>query len=365
MKKLIEIVFDESGNTGPDLLNQDQPVFTLAATSISREQAGQLLHDMQKAGSKEVKFSRLRRSNRGRSQILNLLSQEYLTVEKAKVFVVHKRYMIVTKLVDILVETLAHEDGIDLYKDGANIAMANMHFHCMPAFCGEGRTKTLLRRFVQMMRNRTHGDIRRFYSAVRRVYEESKDQEYASSIAPLLLSERVIFKVLRHNNRNSIDPAIPAFFHLCAKWGDHVGTPFSTLHDKATALSQERDLLRRFMWGGDEERLVGYDRRQFVLPLRAIDLRFGCSEDDVRIQVADILASSVCCWVNGFVDPSKRGVLWEEIDATNIGRLVIGALWPSVEVTPMGLGTNDSGGVNPADATANFLATRRQRSIGV
>ena len=364
MKKLTDIVFDESGNTGPDLLNQDQPVFTLAATSISKEHAGLLLHDMRKAGSKEVKFSRLRRSNRGRSQILNLLSKDYLTVEKAKVFVVHKRYMVVTKIIDILIETLAHEDGIDLYKDGANIAMANMHFHCMPVYCGEGRTKTLLRRFVQMMRNRTHGDIRRFYSAVRRAYEESQDKEFASSLAPLLLSERVIFEVLRHN-KNSIDPAIPAFFHLCAKWGDHVGMPFSTLHDEATALSQERDFLRRFMWGGDEERLVGYDRRQFVLPLRATDLRFGRSENDVRIQVADILASSVCFWANGFADPSKRGILWEEIDAANVGRFVIGALWPSTEVTPTGLGTNESGGVNPADATADFLATRRQRSIGV
>jgi hypothetical protein len=60
--------------------------------------------------------------------------------------------MVVTKVVDVLVETMAYRDGIDLYKNGVNIATANLHYYGMPAFCGKERSRQFLDAFVAMIR---------------------------------------------------------------------------------------------------------------------------------------------------------------------------------------------------------------------
>jgi hypothetical protein len=51
------------------------------------------------------------------------LSEIVKSPSKVKVMIYHKLYMIVTKIVNILVEELARKDGIDLYKKGVNIVL--------------------------------------------------------------------------------------------------------------------------------------------------------------------------------------------------------------------------------------------------
>ena len=93
--------------------------------------------------------------------------------------------MVVSKIVDVLiVESLRREVGFDAYKDGANIALNNLHFRCMPAFCGQNWTDTLLHRFVEMFRDRTPKSVQWFYGAARALYEMSINRDYAA----LLLS---------------------------------------------------------------------------------------------------------------------------------------------------------------------------------
>lgn len=122
------VAFDESGNTGADLLNQDQPVFSLASTSISSDLAHHLLGITRTAQTREVKFVRLKKTATGRRRIVELLSAPELNGDNVRTTFFHKRFMVFTKIVYILIETVAHEDDIDLYKDGANIAMSHLHF---------------------------------------------------------------------------------------------------------------------------------------------------------------------------------------------------------------------------------------------
>ena len=214
-----EVAFDESGNTGADLLNQQQPVFALASTCLSREQASLILERLSTPQTREIKFSRLRRTEAGRRRIIEFLSCSSLDPANIITTLFHKRYMIVTKVVDLLVENLAYADGIDLYRNGVNIAMSNYFYFCMPTFCGDGRTTTFLRRFVEMLRFRTSRNMRRFYVAVRAMYKHSTDREFAASLSPVLVSETMIDSILANNDKNSLDPAIPAFVEHCSLWG--------------------------------------------------------------------------------------------------------------------------------------------------
>jgi hypothetical protein len=63
-----QVGFDESGNTGEDLLNAQQPVFVLASVHVSEEDASSLLG----LRTRELHFTREKNSQKGRQKILEI-----------------------------------------------------------------------------------------------------------------------------------------------------------------------------------------------------------------------------------------------------------------------------------------------------
>ena len=122
-----DIFFDESGNTGGNLLDPLQPVFTLSSSSISKQDA---LKALELTGSKsptEAHFKTLRRRKSGQDGIIRLLESKYVNEENVKIYLVDKKYMLTAKIVDILIETWCSNRGIDLYINGQNLALSNVY----------------------------------------------------------------------------------------------------------------------------------------------------------------------------------------------------------------------------------------------
>jgi hypothetical protein len=69
----LTLFLDESGYTGPDLINREQPFFTLASTNIAEADARSLLTSCFGERTREVKFLKLAKSGRGRSQIVEFV----------------------------------------------------------------------------------------------------------------------------------------------------------------------------------------------------------------------------------------------------------------------------------------------------
>jgi hypothetical protein len=353
------VAIDESGNTGANLLSLEQPVFALASTSISIAEADKLLARIRTSQTRELKFSQLKKTPAGRRRILEFLQAPELTEAKVKATVFHKRFMITTKMVDLLVETAAHLDGVDLYKDGANIALSNVHFFCMPIFCGKDLTEGFLRCFLSMVRERTFGAVCRFYQAAEMLYASSRDARYTTMLSPLIYSQKVIRDVLANVSKNEMDPAIPALYEHCIFWGEQLGSKFDLLHDESNTVLQEKDFLEMFMSRGEEERVIGYDRRKQIFPLRVSEIRFARSVDDARLQVVDMIGSAVTYLMKGYFSPPSQKEFWEEISSGVVRNLIVGGLWPSNQVTPKELETEYTGGINAMNHIADFLRDNR------
>lgn len=137
------IYCDEAGNTGANILNPEQPFFVLASNDLSDEEANSLLEHVRLAQGAEPKFSTLRRRPEGIARVIRLLADPRLNADRVRISVFHKRYMVVSKMVDLVAESLIHHIGGDLYERGANIAMSNLLYYCMPVFCGEGAGQVL------------------------------------------------------------------------------------------------------------------------------------------------------------------------------------------------------------------------------
>lgn len=351
------VAFDETGHTGANLLDADQPVFVLASVQLSDSDTTRILGGK----AKEIKFARLRRSRAGRRRIIEILNSAFLSEDHMLVSGMHKPFMIVAKMVDLLVETLMHRRGIDLYKRGANLALANMLHFCLPVFLGQETFENLKVRFVEMVRIPSPERINSFYAVVERAYADHRDKEFAVDLAVLLATRTMAEEYAEVWGDSQLDPSIPSFVRHASVWTEKLGTRFTIIHDQSKPLENQQVLLEAMMSTTDQPIEIGYDRRKGVFPITAVGIDFRDSEEVAQLQLADLLAGSAGYCLRAAV-LGVQGEFSKELLAT---RALAGSflpVWPELKVTPDQLGTAEVGGIDAVDFLTEYVS-RRLRGI--
>lgn len=354
------IFLDESGNTGANLVDKQQPFFTMAGTNFSEREAERLLALVDSKSEKEVHFSVLKRRPSGQDAVVRMLKHSLINRANVKVCVIHKPFMITAKIVDILIEHMAFETGFDLYKHGQNIALSNMLHYCLPTFCGEAEVDAMQQRFISMVRERDAASISAFYESVELLKTTCSNDGFLRDLDLILATRGLIDSALANVDKSSLDPLIPTLFNQFIEWGKEYPRGFHVIHDESKTLTSQRDLFEDFMtkFSGEEIEL-GYDRRKFSLPLRGKSLKFGMSHNYCQLQVADVVASAVSYWANGVARGEENDEFFKRLDQLDLRKLIISLIWPSKDVTPASLGTVHNGGINAADGGAYFLMKAR------
>ena len=356
---MTDIYCDEAGNSGQNLLDPEQPVFVLASTDFSHAEADEILEVVRSRQGGEPKFKTLKKTPDGVRRLTALFSDPRLNKDRVVITAMHKRFMVVTKVVDIIAETLAHSIGEDLYKQGANIALSNMLHYCMPVYCGHDQTAQFLGRFVDLVRHRTSLHVDAFFQAGDALVAATSDQELADTLRPL--ANRDLFPLWRDGLiDHALDPAIPALFQHIAVWGMRKPDRFRVIHDQSKPILATQEHFERMMLMGNESAvLVGYDRRRFKFPLQATALEQGDSVAYPQIQVADLCAGGIAhmlkCREAGTFDELGSIVRSLALD------WVVDAVIPTTDVTPEELGTDSDTGTNPVDPVVELLSRRKAR----
>ena len=352
-----DIFFDESGNTGGNLLDSTQPFFTLSSSSINKPDA---LKALELTGSKsptEAHFKTLRRRKSGQDGIIRLLESKYVNEENVKIFLVDKKYMLTTKIVDILIETWCFNRGLDLYKNGQNLALSNVYYFCFPAFCGEEKTDKMYQKFMSMVRNQTPESIDEFYTSVDELKACSSDKRFVDTINRISITKNEIDDILEDVEKNTLDPSIPSLFKHCIEWGKLYPNGFYIKHDDSKAITEQQDIFNKFMDISKITEVYGYDRRTFELPIKARSLTFHSSQEYPQLQIADIVASAAAYYVNCLKRNELDDYLFKELKRIKIDNYFKDmVIWPTTYVTPQELGTVYTGGLNPANGVAEYLS---------
>lgn len=299
----------------------------LASVHLPDADAGRVL----RGGGQEIKFAKLRRSRAGEKKIIAILNSSHLGEDRLLVSGLHKPFVVVAKMVDLLLEPLAHRDGIDLYERGANLALANMLYFCLPVFLGQ-RTFDLLRlRFVEMVRTPSPETVAAFYEVVGQSYTEHISKPFAADLA-LLLSTRVVAEEHVHLWGDSqLDPSIPAFVQHAAIWTKRLGSPFTIVHDESKPIANWQVILEAMMSTTDQPIEIGYDRRKAVFPIAAPGIEFRNSETTAQLQVADVLAGSAGYCLRAAVQ-GKQDTFSRELLRTRALAGHFEPVWPQLKV---------------------------------
>lgn len=346
------IYLDECGYTGEDLFNKEQPFFTLSSLDLDEEICCELkAKHFNKVQAVELKHKNLSKRPKQQKMIIELIKDLGANYPDSIKFVVaHKRYVLVTKIVDLLVETVAYDEGFDLYKNGENIAFSNILFHLIRKLTSEDFFDNILYNFQEMIRKRTIESYYRFFKPFFTYDFPNELNEFVWIIKEYHL--RFGFSQLQNLPRFWLDIALSETLILMNDWKD--STPKSNnmvlIHDRSSTMSKEKEFWDRLVSPDSEAKIVGYDRRKMSYPIRIERTEFENSKEFVGLQIADILSGAISRYFKWIIEGKDKNDEYGKNLDFNMplsfgGRMI----WPSLAVTPQELGTIGADADNPID----------------
>ncbi|RQP21842.1 DUF3800 domain-containing protein [Piscinibacter terrae] len=322
---------DESGNTGVDLLSEDQPVFALACTNLDAQRSADLLGPLLRQGQREAKYSRLKGNRSGQQALLQFFSSPELTPSTAKFLLADKRYYLITHIVDKLIEPPLHEVGEDLYAGDAHVGLVNVWYHAGRIIFPDGHWDKVMHAVVRAMRERTASAFAYFDETLSQA-ALATPYDYRDFATGLLLARGRLDEFIGvFTDTEVFDPAVDIFIDMINQWMKIESGRLTVTHDRSKPLKRNERFLRAMMTPIDP-RTIGYGTRQAELPLRISDLDFAESSAHPQLQVADLIAGAAIDCLLAWSGRRPSNDYHEAMKGTRLQELFAGGLLPSIEI---------------------------------
>jgi len=328
------IFIDECGYTGDDLFASDQPVFVIATHSFSEDEATALKRQFfAEVAMSELKHSALQRRARHWPQIVQFLRHLVEQPGTVRVALAHKRFALTCKLVDFVIEPSAHRDGLDLYENGNNIALANLlHFGLSAG--GSQVLAQVLRLFQRLIRQRSDESAREFVRFLGHrqpvsVIDETLDHIRAGLVG---LEQSDILTL----PTRALDISLTAALSCVYPWRQSGVTPTILVHDASTNMARQRELWAAILAPDAPAALVGYGDVSVQFPIGVESTSFKDSRHSDALQVADVIAGAVARWsrwiAGGRAKSDGYGVALDGVLGTGAEALFAWFVWPSHQI---------------------------------
>lgn len=290
----VEVSCDESGNEGENLSRAGSRIFAHASLAIGWGDAASIMAEARRQlGTKvgELKSSLL--LDPANRDVLEWLLDEPRLTGMVNVHLTDKRYFVNGKIVDMIVETVLHERGHNLYRHGKAREMAHVLFVDGPLQLGPDWDRaidefnTMLRVAV---RTGTKATLDDFYQTLDRLRPHATGK--LATILRLVHAGRDEAAELIANTKTTsldylaLDPTFAALATVVRTWTDRTGLPVRVIHDETSLLTPRRIKTMKYGLADPAVHEVG------LTPVTLQSVELVDSKIDVRIQVADLLAGT-------------------------------------------------------------------------
>jgi len=293
--KNIRIAFDESGNTGQNLLDLNQPFFVLASVNFSNKELKDLIKIFD-SKAQELHFKALKKYSKSQKQILELCNHELISYQTVKFYAVDKKVALISHLVDRFIEPVLYKLGKNIYQDRSTLVITNILYTFFEKTWDKGIVERYYKSFQNFMRNPSDDSIEDFYSTNLILYASIVDKEDQADFLMLIHGSRQIKKeIIQSVEPYTIDLTFPTFNVLTQKWYEELNSTFEIIHDDAKAIEFWKTMIE-YLANPDkmEEKEVGYGANKVNYPKKYTKIELVNSKDYKQVQIADLLASSIC-----------------------------------------------------------------------
>jgi Protein of unknown function (DUF3800) len=345
------IYIDESGNTGQDLLNEEQKVFVLASNNFSNKDLNEL--SLLFNNNSELHFYKLKNSEQGRSSIIKFINHPLITEKNIICSIDHKELCTIGQLVDQIMEPVFYDNNIDIYKQGYNISLTNFIFHFGNFFWDNSLFRELLNSFLKMMRTKTSESIDDFYENIIILYHLDTTI-HKEILDPLINSRYNIENILRNVNKFTIDVTLSGFYVLCDLWYKKTNNKLAIFQDNSKQISHYKEYIEFTKSLNIPKQEIGFGNRKMTFPTQIESLELVDSKNHLGVQISDLIASTLTFMYNNknmkqekFVNEIKKSKLLNLHNSHTV--------WPRSDVSPNDLGMENEEGQNVLDFLANEM----------
>lgn len=298
--------------------------------------------------------------SRNEQMVLNFLEATEVSATSVKIDAIHKKFLVIAKYVDLIIEPTARWSGIDIYKRARNVATANLLYFIGPVFLTPQRWNDFLDYFSNLVWKRDILSWSKLMSSAESICREFefKDPSFADHFMSVLKMKK-LFKLFisKMISGNELDPIPSTYTFLANAWGKQLNDSFGIVADESKVLTAYKETLLKLSDPQLKKATVGYDTRTMEYPLRVNSIQAVSSLSSKEVQFADILAGATSYCLKS-EDATTPGTFANKIGKILDSKaLVPHMMWPEKKFSPRDLGAGtDCGGLNLSHYTSRILA---------
>ena len=288
------LYFDESGYTGPDLTNIEQPYFTLASIKMNDDEITHMKKDIgyDKWG-KELHFKNMYTNPQGRTMLGKIFNHPMMNENHVLPSFANKRYCIYAHVVNMLVETMYYNNGLNLYEGAKNLILANGLYYSAVLHPNKDLVAEFENNFVGMVRSPSKESVANFYRTTDKLrYDAGTKEGFFDMLSEIPPTIQYIKESLT-NQKFYIDLTIPLFSVSVQEWYKRNRVKEKVLFDSSEPFFVNKEFIEQLRDMEIAETYVGYSKDKHVYPLPIGNIEIAKSHEEFGIQLADVYASAL------------------------------------------------------------------------
>lgn len=285
------LYFDEAGFTGYNLLDPQQPIFVVASSDLGDDEAREILAaSFPRYQGNEYKFSNIWGSG-NRAGLLTFAERFRLLGNRAFVYIVFKRFAVLTKVVDFLIEPMMTRAGYDFYSDGFAWKYSNYIYYGLTEFADPSLFDAIITAY-QAFSRKPDPDTLALLQWRLSVMEQSTEEPVQIFLDQMATGARLFNE---YNNlatfRGSDELQVTTMHASIGHWRQRHPEDFEVIHDDSSNFLRHREMWERSVnSNGPKELHPMGDGTMVEYPLRVRSTRAVDSRTSSGIQFCDILA---------------------------------------------------------------------------
>lgn len=323
--------FDEAGFTGSNLLDGDQPYFAVASTVLNPKDAGDVLREsFPNYQGQEFKFSNIWRSQKHRNRLPEFARRIGASPELVFIWWVDKKFAVLCKIVDYLVEPIITDAGYDFYADGFSLKFTNYIHFGLTQVSKNDLYADILQTYQRFSRNPNQASLKTLQRDVRKLI--IKAGEPMRSLLKPVSTGADLFEL--HSDLDSFgstdDIQLTCVMRSVAHWRNIFSEDFQIVHDESSNFFRRRHLWDRLVSRSVPDQLLpAADGTDIEFPLSVLSTISSDSKENDAVQLCDILAGLTVRSLE-FRDREGCQLLKDVMDA-GFGLVPCGAIRPGTE----------------------------------
>jgi hypothetical protein len=351
------VFFDESGYTGRNLLDPAQPMFVIASSLIGEYDAARILADaFPRFKGDELKFQDVWK--RHRQRLVPLCTS--LGERAADLYVWHidKKFCVLQKMIDYLIEPIAYEAGHDFYKNSYAYKYANYIYFGLTQIGTPELYSATLTAYYEFVCDPTNASLGRLQYRLS-LFESSGPAEMKFFFEMAGLGAEHLYRSgTVEGLRGSLEVYVTSMLNCVGFWSQRVDGELDIFHDQSNSFFAQKDLWDALTSKEVAEQLhpvANGPPIKFPLPVgqtNSLD-----SKTSAAIQLCDLLAGLTAKMRNR---PEGEGQdVIDGLLATKIGSVAINGIQPGTEFPDGGPELRD--GPDPVDRMVKIIRSGQKK----